>query len=80
VVENHERVKLLRSELDVAKQGVAAADEALKLARERKEFAVGIVLETIQSEQDVTRAKLDYVNTLMELNKAQYRLKAAIGE
>ncbi len=80
VVENHERVKLLRSELEVAKQGVEAADEALKLARERKEFAVGIVLETIQSEQDVTHAKLDYVNTLMELNKAQYRLKAAIGE
>lgn len=80
VVENHERVKLLRSELDVAKQGVQAAGEALKLARERKEFAVGIVLETIQSEQDVTRAKLDYVNTLMELNKAQYRLKAAVGD
>jgi len=25
------------------------------------------------------RAKLDYVNTVMELNKAQYRLKAATG-
>ena len=80
VVENHERVKLLRSQLEIAKQSVNAAQEAHKLAVERKEFAVGIVLETLQSEQDVTRAKLDYVNTVMELNKTQYRLKAAVGE
>ncbi len=79
VVENYERVKLLRSEVAIAKASVNAAQEALKLARERKEFAVGIVLETLQSEQDATRAKLDYVNTVMELNKAQYRLKAAVG-
>jgi outer membrane protein TolC len=59
---------------------VSAAQEALKLARERKEFAVGVVLETLQSEQDATKARLDYVNTVMELNKAQYRLKAAVGE
>jgi outer membrane protein TolC len=38
------------------------------------------VLETVQSEQDLTKARLDYVNTVMELNKAQYRLKSAIGE
>ncbi len=79
VVENYERVILLRAQLATAKEGVTAAQEGLKLARERKEFAVGIVLETLQSEQDVTKARLDYVNTVMELNKAQYRLKAAIG-
>ena len=62
------------------KVGIGAAQEALKLERERKEFAVGVVLETLQSEQDVTKARLDYVNTIMELNKAQYRLKAAVGE
>ncbi len=80
VVENYERVILLRSQLAIAKDGVTSAQEALKLARERKEFAVGIVLETLQSEQDVTKARLDYVNTVMELNKAQYRLKAAVGD
>lgn len=80
VIENHERVKHLRSQLATARESVAAAQEALKLARERKEFAVGIVLETLQSEQDVTSARLDYVRTMMELNKVQYRLKAAVGE
>lgn len=80
VVENYERVKSLRGALEVAKQSVATAQEGLKLAQERKEFAVGIVLEALQSEQDVTRARLEYVNTVLELNKAQYRLKAALGE
>ena len=80
VIENHERVKHLRAQLATAKESVAAAQEALKLARERKEFAVGIVLETLQSEQDVTSARLDYVRTMMELNKVQYRLRAAVGE
>jgi len=80
VVENFERIKSLRGEMEIAKQGVSAAQEGLKLARDRKEFAVGIVLETLQSEQDLTRAKLDYVNTVLELNKVQYRLKAALGE
>lgn len=79
VVENYERVVLLRKQLNTAREGVASAQEALKLARDRKEFAVGIVLETLQSEQDVTKARLDYVNTMMELNKAQFRLKSAVG-
>jgi outer membrane protein TolC len=80
VVENFERMKSLRAEVEIAKQGVNAAREGLKLAQERKEFAVGIVLETLQSAEDATDAKLDYVNTVLELNKVQYRLKAALGE
>ena len=80
VSENYELAKLLRNEVEIAKRGVAAAQEALKLAKERKEFAIGVVLETLQSEQDLTRAKLDFVNAVLELNKTQYRLKAAVAE
>ena len=44
-----------------------------------EEFAVGAVLESILSEQELTRARLDYLNIIAEFNKAQYTLKKAIG-
>jgi outer membrane protein TolC len=58
---------------------LAAAEESLKLAEQRKEFAVGVVLETIQAEQDLTRARLDYLKTICEFNRAQYSLQKAMG-
>lgn len=79
VVANYESVRLLREQVEIARQAVAAGNETLRLAKERKEFAVGVVLETLQSEQDATKAKLDLATAIAELNKAQYRLKAAVG-
>ena len=37
------------------------------------------VLETLQAEQDLTRARLDYMKTVAELNRAQYALSRATG-
>jgi outer membrane protein TolC len=67
-------------QIGIAQRALAAAEEGLRLARERKEFAVGVVLETIQAEQDLTRARLDYLRAVAEFNKAQYALKRAIGD
>ena len=52
----------------------------MRLARERKEFAVGVVLENIQAEQDLTRARLDYLRAVAEFDKAQYALLRAAGQ
>ena len=62
-----------------AQRVFAAAEEGLRLAQVRKEFAVGMVLETIQAEQDLTRARLDYLKTVAEFNRAQYALSRATG-
>jgi outer membrane protein TolC len=67
-------------QLGTARRGLDAAEEGLDLARQRKEFAVGIVLENIQAEQDLTRARLDYVRAIAEFNAAQYALKKATGD
>ena len=80
VAASHESVKLLREQVEIARKAVAAAQQTLELARERREFAVGVVLETLQAEQDATKARLDLATTIAELNKAQYRLRAAVGE
>ena len=52
----------------------------LRLAQQRREFAVGIVLENIQAEQDLTRARLDYLKTVADFDRAQYALLKAIGK
>lgn len=79
VVEAFTRVQSLSDQIQTARQGLAAAEEGLRLAQERKEFAVGIVLETIQAEQDLTRARNDYLKVVAEFNKGQYALSRAVG-
>lgn len=80
VVEAFTRWQSLARQITSAKRVLTAAEEGLRLARERKEFAVGIVLETIQAEQDLTRARLDYLKAVAEFDKAQYTLSKAIGK
>jgi len=79
VVESHTRVQSLFDQLGTGKQNLATAAETLRLTRERKQFGVGIVLEDIQAQQELTRAKSDYLTTVAEYNKAQYGLSWAVG-
>lgn len=79
VVELFTRYQSQLDQLASARRALAAADEGFRLARDRKQFAVGIVLENIQAEQDLTRARLDYLHTITELNKVQYGLLRATG-
>jgi outer membrane protein TolC len=79
VVESLTRFHSLADQLSTTKQTLAAAIEAQKLAEQRKEFAIGAVLEDIQTQQDFTRAQNDYVNAVGEYNKAGFSLSRAIG-
>jgi len=80
VVEARVRAQSLADQLNTARSALEAAEETLKLTRERKEFAVGIVLENIQSEQELTRARNEYLALIAEHNKAQYAMKRALGQ
>jgi len=79
VTESFVRWQSLADQIATARRALEAADETLRLTRQRKEFAVGAVLENIQSEQELTRARLDYLNAVAEYNKAQYALRKATG-
>ena len=79
VIVNHARVRSLADQLTIAKQSLSAAEEALRLGEERKEFGVGVVLETILAEQDLARARNDYLNIVTDYNKTQYALLRALG-
>lgn len=79
VVEAHARIRSLADQLETATRALAAAEESLRLTRERKEFAVGNVLESIQAEQELTRTRNDYFAAIAEYDKAQYALQNAVG-
>lgn len=74
------RCQSLGGQVEAATRALSAADESLKLARQRKEFSVGVVLEAIQAEQDLTRTRLDYLRIIFDFNKAQYQLQRAMGK
>jgi outer membrane protein TolC len=79
VVEAQARSESATERLATVRRGLAAAEETFRLARERKEFGVGVVLEAIQAEQELTRLRQDYFNTVSEFNQAQYQLLRATG-
>ena len=80
MVEARARVQSQADQLAISSRAIQAAEETLRLSQQRKELAVGVVLETVQAEQELTRARLDYLNAIAEYNKAQYALKRAIGD
>jgi outer membrane protein TolC len=79
VVEARTRVLSQQEQLETAREALAAAEQGLELARGRKEFEVGVVLENILAEQDQTRARQDYARALGEYDKAQYLLLRVLG-
>ena len=79
VVESHARAQSLQDQLATTKQNLATASETLRLTRERKQFGVGAVLEDIQAQQELTRARSEYLNAVAEFDKAQYSLLKALG-
>jgi len=79
VVEARTRALSQHEQFQTAKEALTAAEQGLELARGRKEFEVGVVLENILAEQDQTRARQDYARALGEYEKAQYGLSRALG-
>jgi outer membrane protein TolC len=79
VVASRARVQSLADQIATAKQSLSDAAEALRLAQERKEFGVGVVLETILAQQELSRVRNDYVNIVADYDKTQYALLRALG-
>jgi len=51
----------------------------LRLTRERKRFGVGAVLEDLQAQQELARARSDHLSAAADFYKAQYGLSKAVG-
>ena len=79
VVVSVARVHSLSEQVATTQRAIEVAQETLQLSRERKDFAVGAVLEVIQAEQELTRARLDYLGAVSDFNSVQYELAKAVG-
>jgi outer membrane protein TolC len=80
VIEARARCESLADQLGLAEGAVAAAQQLFRLSVDRKAFGVGAVLETIQAEQELTRARLDYLQVVAAHNQAQFALQRALGK
>ncbi|HZL41712.1 MAG TPA: TolC family protein, partial [Verrucomicrobiae bacterium] len=79
LIEDATRVQSLADQIELTRRKLAAAAEALRLTRERKQFGVGNVLEDIQAQQALTQARSQYITSVAEFNAAQYELAKAAG-
>ena len=80
IVEAFTRWQSAGDQMQTAQRALAAAEEGFRLAQERKEFAVGVVLETVLAEQDLTRARFEFLRAIAGFNQAQYALSRAAGK
>ena len=60
MVETATRADSISDQLVTAQRAITAAEKSFRLAQQRREFGVGIVLETVQAEQELTRSRADF--------------------
>lgn len=79
VVAGLTHLQSISDQITLAESKLAFAAETLRVTNERKQYGVGVVLEDLQAQQDLDRARSDYVSLLAEYNSAQYALSRAVG-
>ncbi len=79
VVEQHARLFSLAEQIELSRKALEAADKAARLSRERRATGVSAVLEDLQAEEELARARRDYFATVADYNQAQYALRFATG-
>ena len=74
VVEQHARLRSLATQIELARKTLEATDQTARLSRQRRETGVGAVLEDLLAEDELARARRDYLATVAEyLRAAQQR-------
>ena len=79
VIEAAITVQSLGQQVEFSRAILKAATDNVHLTMQRKEFAVGIIFEVVQAQQDLAKARMDYFSTVVDFNKAQYALASATG-
>ncbi len=79
VVEFHARAVSLSAQLASLRAALDAATKTAELSRDRRAQAVGGVLEDLIAEDELTRARRDYVAAVAAFDQSQHALLRAVG-
>jgi outer membrane protein TolC len=71
---------LYRAQRDVALQKMNASLESYRIAGSRLKHGVGLNLDVVQAQKDLTDARLEYQNAVMNYNIAQIKLLYETGQ
>ncbi len=71
---------LYREQIGVNQQKIKETEEAYKIAMARAKNGVGINLDTIKAQTDLTEARLEYNTSIMNYNNAQLKLLFETGQ
>jgi outer membrane protein TolC len=80
VVEAAAKSQSAHDQIDINDEAVTAAEEMVKLARERQASQLGVVLEYLLAREELTRARQSRVKAVTDFNKAQHELRRAVGK
>jgi outer membrane protein TolC len=79
VVEAAAKAQSAHDQIAINDEAVTAAEEMVKLAKERQASQLGVVLEYLLAREELTRARQSRVQSVTNFNKAQHELKRAVG-
>ncbi len=68
------------AQIILAREAIQLSGEALRQSLERQNLGTVKPFEVFQAQQIFLQAQLDYLNTVIAFNKAQFALKVALGE
>jgi outer membrane protein TolC len=79
VVIAHTQVQTRSGRIEIVRAGIQAADESLRLNRDRIQNAQGLPIEVLQSIQSLALLRREYLNAVVDYNIAQFQLWWAAG-
>lgn len=79
VAEAHAQTQARFGQIEVAQEGIKAAELSFQRNSERIRDGQGLPLETLQSIQALDLARREYVRSVADFNRAQFRLQRALG-
>lgn len=80
VVEAAARARSAHDQIAINDEAVNAAEEMVKLAKDRQASQLGVVLEYLLAREELTRARQSRVQAVTGFNKAQHELRRAVGQ
>lgn len=79
VVQAYEEFVASRAQLEAARLGIEAAEESYRVRFEQLQAGVAVMNELVESDAEVSRARIDLVDAAIGVHLAHARLQRAVG-